>query len=193
MLDHKKFDDQVLLRLIARGQEDALGELYDRYGRLAYSLALNATGDASLAEEIVQDVFLRVWNKAETYRAEQGKVVTWLTSITRYRAIDMLRRHAIRPEGNRTVWAEDAPPLVSDSMAIEDEVASLQRRQQIQRAMRQLPSEQRQALAYAFFYGYSHSQIAAALNEPLGTVKTRIRLGMQKLRELIPEERSVDR
>lgn len=191
-MDYKKFDDQALLRLIARRQEEALGELYDRYGRLAYSLALNATGDASLAEEIVQDVFLRVWNKAETYRAEQGKVVTWLTSITRYRSIDMLRRHAVRPEGNRAVWAEEAHPLVSDSMAIEEEVSGLQRRQQIQHAMRQLPSEQRQALAYAFFYGYSHSQIAAALNEPLGTVKTRIRLGMQKLRELIPEERPVD-
>jgi RNA polymerase sigma-70 factor (ECF subfamily) len=192
-VDTKKLDDQVLLRLIARQQQEALGELYDRYGRLAYSLALNATGDASLAEEIVQDVFLRVWNKAETYRPEQGKVVTWLTSITRYRAIDMLRRHAIRPEGNRAVWAEEGPPLASDSMAIEEEVASLQRKQQIHYAMRQLPSEQRQALAFAFFYGYSHSQIAAALNEPLGTVKTRIRLGMQKLRELIPEEQPVDK
>jgi len=192
IVETKKLDDQVLLRLIARQLEEALGELYDRYGRLAYSLALNATGDASLAEEIVQDVFLRVWNKAETYRPEQGKVVTWLTSITRYRAIDMLRRHAVRPEGNRAVWAEEAPPLVSDSLAIEDEVENRQRRQKIQYALRQLPAEQRQALAYAFFYGYSHSQIASALNEPLGTVKTRIRLGMQKLRELIPEENHVD-
>ncbi len=135
-MDPKKFDDQALLRLIARRHEGALAELYDRYGRLAYSLALNATGDASLAEEIVQDVFLRVWNKAETYQPEQGKVVTWLTSIARYRAIDMLRRHAVRPESNRVVWEEEGPTLVSSPDDIEDQVARAQRQQQIQRAAR---------------------------------------------------------
>ncbi len=192
-MDYKKFDDAALLRLIARTQEPALGELYDRYRRLVYSMALNATGDAALAEEITQDVFLRVWNKAETYRPEQGKVVTWLSSIARYRSIDLLRRQAIRPEGNRAPWAEEGNSLPSDGPDIEGEVMISQRRQIVRRAINQLPAEQRQALAYAYFQGYSHSEIAEALHEPLGTVKTRIRLGMQKLRHLLQEERLSDR
>jgi RNA polymerase sigma-70 factor (ECF subfamily) len=191
-VDYKKFDDAALLRLIARTQEQALGELYDRYRRLVYSMALNATGDAGLAEEITQDVFLRVWNKAETYRPEQGKVVTWLSSIARYRSIDLLRRQAIRPEGNRAAWTEEGNSLPSDGPDIEGEVMISQRKQKVRRAINQLPAEQRQALAYAYFQGYSHSEIAEALNEPLGTVKTRIRLAMQKLRNLLQEERPPD-
>jgi len=191
-VDYKKFDDAALLRLIARTQEQALGELYDRYRRLVYSMALNATGDAGLAEEITQDVFLRVWNKAETYRPEQGKVVTWLSSIARYRSIDLLRRQAIRPEGNRAAWAEEGNSLPSDGPDIEGEVVISQRRQIVRKAIDQLPTEQGQALAYAYFQGYSHSEIAEALHEPLGTVKTRIRLGMQKLRHLLQEEKPSD-
>ena len=191
-MDYKKFDDAALLRLIARTQEQALGELYDRYRRLVYSMALNATGDAGLAEEITQDVFLRVWNKAETYRPEQGKVVTWLSSIARYRSIDLLRRQAIRPEGNRAAWAEEGNSLPSDGPDIEGEVVISQRRQIVRKAIDQLPTEQGQALAYAYFQGYSHSEIAEALHEPLGTVKTRIRLGMQKLRHLLQEEKPSD-
>jgi len=192
-VDYKKFDDAALLRLIARTQEPALGELYDRYRRLVYSMALNATGDAALAEEITQDVFLRVWNKAETYRPEQGKVVTWLSSIARYRSIDLLRRQAIRPEGNRAAWAEEGNSLISDGPDIEGEVMISQRQQVVRKAINQLPVEQRQALAYAYFRGYSHSEIAEVLKEPLGTVKTRIRLGMQKLRHLLQEESLSDR
>jgi RNA polymerase sigma-70 factor (ECF subfamily) len=192
-VDYKKFDDAALLRLIARTQEPALGELYDRYRRLVYSMALNATGDAGLAEEITQDVFLRVWNKAETYRPEQGKVITWLSSIARYRSIDLLRRQAIRPEGNRAAWAEEGNSLISDGPDIEGEVMISQRQQVVRKAINQLPVEQRQALAYAYFQGYSHSEIAEVLKEPLGTVKTRIRLGMQKLRHLLQEESLSDR
>src|SRR5512147_3015599 len=94
------------MRLIAHTQEQALGALYDRYGRLVFSLALNVTGDSGLAEEITQDVFMRVWGKAETYNPEQGKVITWMSSITRYRAIDLIRQRGIRPEANRLDWAE---------------------------------------------------------------------------------------
>jgi RNA polymerase sigma-70 factor (ECF subfamily) len=95
-VDYKKLDDEALMRLIAHAQEPALGALYDRYGRLVFSLALNTTGDTGLAEEITQDVFLRVWSKAETYHPEQGKVVTWMSSIARYRAIDLIRQRGMR-------------------------------------------------------------------------------------------------
>jgi RNA polymerase sigma-70 factor (ECF subfamily) len=186
-LDYTKFDDETLLRLIARAQEEALGALYDRYSRLVYSLALNATGDAPLAEEITQDVFLRVWDKAGTYRVEQSKVTTWITSITRHRAIDMLRRHKVRPEGNRAEWASEASSDLPDGVDVEGEVIHLQRQGSVRKAIATLPVEQRQVLAYAYFRGYSHSEIAAVLKEPLGTVKTRIRLAMQKLRQVLED------
>jgi len=186
-LDYTKLDDETLLRLIARAQEGALGALYDRYNRLVYSLALNATGDPPLAEEITQDVFLRVWDKAETYRVEQSKVATWITSITRHRAIDMLRRHKARPEGNRAEWAAEDSPNLPDGVDVEGEVIHSQRRGSVRQAIAQLPEEQRRVLAYAYFQGYSHSEIAAVLKEPLGTVKTRIRLAMIKLRQSLQD------
>lgn len=186
-MDYKKLDDSTLLRMIAQAQENALGELYDRYSRLVFSMALNSTGDASLAEEITQDVYLRIWNKAETYDPQQGKVTTWIASITRYRAIDVLRRLSVRPEGNRTTWAEDEGFDLPDPVDIEEEVEISQRKQYVRQAISALPADQRIALSLAFFQGYSHSEIAEILNEPLGTVKTRIRLAMQKLRQLLQE------
>jgi RNA polymerase sigma-70 factor (ECF subfamily) len=186
-LDYTQLDDETLLRLIARAQEGALSALYDRYSRLVYSLALNATGDAPLAEEITQDVFLRVWDKASTYRVEQSKATTWITSITRHRAIDMLRRHKVRPEGNRAEWAAGDSPDLPNGVDVEGEVIHLQRQGSVRKAIAALPEEQRRVLAYAYFRGYSHSEIAAVLNEPLGTVKTRIRLAMQKLRQALQE------
>lgn len=184
-MDITQFDDESLLRLISRASEPALGELYDRYGRLVYSLALHAVGEPSLAEEITQDVFMRIWEKASTYRPEQGKVMTWMASITRNRAIDMFRRRKIRPEGNTAGWAEDDSPELPDELNVEGEVETLQRQHEVRAAVASLPNEQRQVLAYAFFQGYSHSEIAEILHEPLGTVKTRIRLAMQKLRQIL--------
>ena len=184
-VDYKKFDDETLLRLMSRANETALGELYDRYGRLVYSLALHSVGDTALAEEITQDVFMRVWEKAGTYRSEQGKVATWMTRITRNRAIDIFRRQKIRPEGNRADWGAEGSPDMPDDTDVEGEVVSLQRRHEVRRALAQLPTDQRVVLAYAYFQGYSHSKIAEVLNEPLGTVKTRIRLAMIKLRQVL--------
>ncbi len=89
-MDYPKLDDEALLRLITRADEAALGELYDRYSRLVYSMAMNTVGDPALAEEVTQDVYLRIWNKATTYQPGQGKVTTWIASIARYRAIDVL-------------------------------------------------------------------------------------------------------
>ena len=187
-VDYNKLNDEALLRLIAQAQENALGELYDRYSRLVFSMALNSVNEPALAEEITQDVFLRIWNKATTYQAEQGKVMTWIASITRYRSIDMLRRLKVRPEGNRATWAEeedDEPFDLTDPIDIEYEVELNQRSENIRKAIAQLPADQRQALTLAFFKGYSHAEIAQILNEPLGTIKTRIRLAMQKLRQTL--------
>jgi RNA polymerase sigma-70 factor (ECF subfamily) len=191
-MDYKALDDESLLRLIAGAQENALGELYDRYSRLVYSMAVNALGDAHLAEEVAQEVFLRIWQKAGTYQPEQGKVITWIASIARYRAIDILRRQKVRPEGNRVAWASEETLELPHPTNLESEVETSQRRQRVRSAMAQLPEAQRQVLAYAYFQGYSHSEIAEILKEPLGTVKTRIRLAMDKLRQMLLEESPPD-
>ena len=187
-MDYTRFDDETLLGLIARSHENALSELYNRYSRLVYSVALNVLADSSRAEEITQDVFVRVWEKAETFRAEQGHVATWLTSIARNRTVDILRRSRSRHENLRISWAEEEVLIPPDPQDVEAEVDQAHRQQRVRWAVAQLPDEQKQALGLAYFHGLSHPEIAAALGEPLGTVKTRIRLGMQKLRQLLQNE-----
>jgi RNA polymerase sigma-70 factor (ECF subfamily) len=187
-VDYTRLDDQALMRLIAHSKEDALSELYDRYSRLVYSIAVNAVSDPSLAEEISQEVFIRIWENADSYRPDQGKVVTWMASITRYRSIDTIRRQNVRPEGNQAAWVEESSLDMPDPINLEGEVERIERRDRVRVAIAQLPKEQKVALAYAYFQGYSHREIAAALDEPVGTIKTRIRLGMQKLRQALSEE-----
>lgn len=187
-MDYLQLDDQTLLRLIAHAHEDALSELYDRYNRLVYSMAINAVGETSLAEEITQDVFVRIWSNAKTYNVQKGKVITWIASIARYRAIDAIRRQNVRPEGHSVEWDFEHSPDIPNHMNVEEQVEITQRQQRVRHAMAKLPEEQLQALAYAYFQGYSHREIAEILSEPLGTVKTRIRLAMQKLRQYLDEE-----
>ena len=187
-MDYTRLNDETLLRLIARSQENALSELYDRYSRLVYSVALNALSDGGRAEEVTQDVFERVWEKARTYSAEQGRVVTWITSIARHRSIDLFRQYRSRHEEAQIAWQEAEMADLPDGQNVEREVDLAERTQRIRRAVAQLPDDQKRAVAMAFFQGLSHPEIATALGEPLGTVKTRIRLGMQKLRTLLQEE-----
>jgi RNA polymerase sigma-70 factor (ECF subfamily) len=186
-LDYSTLDDQALIRLILQARTEALGELYDRYGRLVFSLALNSVGDPATAEEVTQDVFLRVWQRAGQYRADRGAVSTWLTGITRHRAIDQLRRRGSRPEQHSVAWAELAPGDEPTSNGPERETALVLEREWVRGAVAQLPDEQKQVLALAYFQGLAQSQIAEVLNLPLGTVKTRIRLGMQKLRQTLED------
>ena len=178
-------EDETLLREIASGQSVALGALYDRYSRLVYSLAFAIVNDQGLAEEISQEVFLQVWNKAGTYQPGIGKVSTWVSSIARHRAIDQLRRQQTRPEGHRGEWEasddSDEPDLV-DPVGLETQVDSHLDGRVLLRAIHHLPKEQQHVLALAYFQGLSHQEIAEATGEPLGTIKTRIRLAMQKLR-----------
>ena len=186
--DPARLEDEALLQAIARGQSAALGVLYDRYGRLVYSLAYQILNDGAVAEEITQEVFLQIWNKAGSFQSDLGKVSTWLTSVTRHRAIDNLRRKRIRPEGHRVEWdtSEEADdPQWADPQNVAAQVENNIQSLAIRQAIAQLPGDQQNALALAFFQGLSHQEIAEATGEPLGTVKTRIRLGMQKLRHLL--------
>ena len=187
-MDLTKLDDATLIRLIVRADADALSELYDRYSRLIFSLALATVGDHGAAEEITLDVFTRVWEKASTYRGEQSKVTTWLTSIARHRSIDVLRRRGARGETQIIGWTELVSVAEPSVNGPEQAVELTMQRQRLRAALAGLPPEQRQVLTLAYFRGYTHSEIAEALGQPLGTVKTRIRLAMQKLRESLHEE-----
>jgi RNA polymerase sigma-70 factor, ECF subfamily len=184
------------MELMAQAQTEALGELYDRYGRLVYTVAINVVWDAETAEEITQDVFMRAWEGAHSYRSDLAKVSSWLVSITRHRAIDELRRRGGRPENFRADWPEDIGQDQMNGMPVlenpEGEVETILESRDIQHAIAGLPQDQRVVLNLAFFKGYSHSQIAEFLGEPLGTIKSRVRLAMLKLRDVLVEKGVVE-
>lgn len=179
-------DDQELIARVAAAEVGALEMLYDRYSALVYSISLYIVNDADTAEEITQDVFVQLWNKASLYHPDKGKVISWLTSLTRNRSIDVIRRVKIRAEGHSVEWGEEITPFVSqDGSGPEQTVEIVQQREKLLQVIEMLPIEQRRVLALAYFYGYSHQQIADILNEPLGTVKTRLRMAVIRLRDLL--------
>jgi RNA polymerase sigma-70 factor, ECF subfamily len=192
-LDYQKFDDETLIRLIARAQPEALSELYDRYSRMVFGMAVHIINDDAQAEEITQEVFLRAWEHAASYRADLGKVGSWLAGITRNRAIDLLRHRLTTSDGHS--FSMDALPFfdLPGSQDIEKDAEESAQRLRVRQALAQLPKEQREALAMAYFNGYTQEEVAQALHEPLGTIKTRIRLGMQKLRQLLEDENTLFR
>jgi RNA polymerase sigma-70 factor (ECF subfamily) len=163
---------------------DALAELYDRYARAIYSLALHIVGDQADAEDVVQDVFSQAWVQAPRYEASRGAVAAWLLTITRSRAIDRLRAHRARPDSEPA----DERQLLGLVDPAEPHDQGILTREQIGRlrdAMAGLPILQRVVVEMAYFEGLTQTEIAARLDEPLGTVKTRARLALLKLREAL--------
>ena len=183
-------DDATLIKSIARAQAEALSELYDRYNRLVFSVAFAILGDHATADEVTLDVFVRVWRNAGSYRPELGKVSTWLVAITRHHAVDVLRWHNSRPDSNSQHWEDIFVVGNHATREPEEKTEQTLQRENIRKAVAQLPEDQRQALVLAYFRGYTHEQIAENLKQPLGTIKTRIRLAMQKLRQFLEGERS---
>lgn len=181
----QQLEDPALIDLIIQRDEAALGELYDRYHRLVYSIALHVVGRAEDAEEITLDVFTNVWDKAGSYQSELAKVSTWLTRIARNKAIDVLRREGSRPMKDSLSWAQVSPAPAADSGRPESAAHLAMQKEQVREAIASLPEDQQEVLALAYFKGYSHSEIARELDIPLGTAKGRIRSGMQKLRVLL--------
>lgn len=175
--------DEDLLALIARRHEAALGAIYDRYGRLVFTVALRITGDRQTAEEVVQDVFQSVWQTAGSFQPELGAASTWLLSITRHRAIDATRSKRERARTREQPLDQGWP--ASDASALDREVERRALHAEVRSALDSLPSNQRQAIELAYYGGLTRAEIASALGEPLGTVKTRLRLGLLKLRDLL--------
>ena len=178
--DNERTDTQ-LLEGIAQGDEASLAALYDRYHLLSFSLALRVVNDRGRAEDVVQDAFLSVWRKAGSYVSGRGSAKTWLTSIVRNRAIDVIRARRESDSDDEAVLLALRDPRPG---VVEQVTASLDR-QTIRTAIAELPLEQRQAIAMAYFEGLSHSEISEATGLALGTVKSRIRLGMHRLKGLL--------
>lgn len=172
--------DRDLLDRIAARDAAALGELYDRYGRTVFGVLYRALGAPEPAEEVTQDVFSAVWHRATTYREDRGSVRTWLFAIARNAGIDWRRTKGRRVE--LEVVIDEAAKLI-DEQRIDDAVIARERSQQVRAAVACLPEEQRVVLSLAFWSGLSQREIAERTGAPIGTVKSRVRLGMLKLRE----------
>jgi RNA polymerase sigma-70 factor (ECF subfamily) len=180
--------DEALVALVARGDEPALAELYDRVGRVAYGLAFRVLRDERLAEDAVQEAFLTVWRTAAAFRAERAKASTWVLTLVHRRAVDLVRREERRRADPlddataSTLAASDPPP---------DEAAWLRfERERVQAALSRLPDTQREAIELAYYGGFSQSDLAERLGVPLGTIKSRMFAGLARLRELLDEPAS---
>jgi len=182
---HAHLSDEALVALVARRDENALAELYDRVGRIAYGLALRVLRDDRLAEDAVQEGFLTVWRTAAAFRAERAKASTWILTLVHRRAVDLVRREERRrAEPLPDEVATASGPVVEPT----DEAAWLRfERERVQNALRQLPDVQREAIELAYYGGFSQSELAERLGVPLGTIKSRMFAGLARLRELLDE------
>jgi RNA polymerase sigma-70 factor (ECF subfamily) len=171
--------DEALVALAARSEQSALAELYDRYGRPAYGLALRVLRDESLAEDAVQDAFLTVWRTAARFVPEKGKASTWILTLVHRRAVDVVRR-----EQRRRTDSLDQATEPGGGGADEEAWLRLQR-ERVQTALKQLPDQQREALELAYYGGFTQSELAERLGQPIGTIKSRMFNGLTRLRELL--------
>lgn len=178
--DESPSDATLMQQLIGR-ETAALERLYDRYSRAVYSLVLRILEQAAATEEVVQDVFLQLWRNAHRYESSRGPLEPWLFTLARNRALDYRRLKGERQR--RREDAFEAQPLRSTAPNPEEVVDSQRRAERVRASMRLLPERQRKAIELAFFEGLTHSEIARALSEPLGTVKSWIRTGLVRLRQ----------
>lgn len=180
--------DRDCLQQAAAGSDRAVGLLYDKFGALLYAVAYRVTRDATEAEEAVAEAFAQAWRTARTFEATRGSVAAWLTMMCRSRALDIVRARVRRERATESAiraTPDNAPGMGAASDDPSRLVEQSERQRVVQAAMVLLSDVQRQAIELAYFEGLSHSEISARLGEPLGTVKTRVRLGMQKLRDAL--------
>lgn len=176
-------DDPVaLIREVARADREAFGRLYDRFAPLVFAFALRVLGRRAEAEDLLQEVWLQVWRQAGTYRQDRGSPEAWITTITRSRAIDRLR--SIRRREQTVVSTQDPPESAAAGVAQSPSQES-DARLTVRGVLTELPAAQRVVLELAYYEGLTQTEIAARLGEPLGTVKTRIRTGLERLRGLL--------
>lgn len=185
MLSYEDLRDEQLITLIANGEKSALEVFYDRYSSPVFSLARYMLREPTLAEEVTQDIFLNLWLKASTFNPQRGNPRTWFMSVAHHRIIDVLKARRRGAETTTQVSHELLDLHPSQQASTEEQVQQNLTRKKIVEVLATLPKEQREVIVLAYFEGYSQSEIAARLVQPLGTVKTRVRLAMQKLRAAI--------
>jgi RNA polymerase sigma-70 factor (ECF subfamily) len=174
--------DAELVARLQRRDPQALAELYDRYGRLAFSLILRVVRDRGIAEDLLQETFLRIWNRVHGFDGEKGSISAWLLAVARNRAIDYLRSAAGRERNTLELEETDHPALYTD---MERDLVSSDSLRRVKTAMGNLAPKQREAVELAYFEGLSQSEIAARMGQPLGTVKTWVRSALRSLREAL--------
>jgi RNA polymerase sigma-70 factor (ECF subfamily) len=179
---HAHLSDEALVALVARGDEDAFAELYDRVSRVAYGLALRVLRDERHAEDAVQEALIQVWRTAAAFRADRAKASTWILTLVHRRAVDLVRR-----EERRQADPLPEEPAVATAAATDDEAWLRFERERVQRALRQLPDNQRETLELAYYGGFSQTELAERLGVPLGTIKSRMFAGLTRLRELLDD------
>ncbi len=186
----QQLSDEILATQVARGESAALEALYERHASIVLGIALKVIGDQSLAEDVLQETFWRVWRGASAFQPQRGSFTSWLFRIARNLAIDAYRRRNVRPQ--TTFGADDTESILDKTpdpdANVAEQTQALLKNQQVQKALTSLPQVQRQVIEMAYFYGMTRREIAEATGEALGTIHTRARLGLQKLREELERE-----
>jgi len=183
--------DEILAAQVARGESAALEALYDRYASTVLGIALKVVGEQGAAEDVLQETFWRVWRSASTFQAERGAFTGWLFRIARNLAIDAYRKRNVRPQA--ITGGVDAEPILDrtpdPNADVVEQTQTLLKHRQVRSAMANLPQVQRQVIEMAYFYGMTRQEIAEATGEALGTIHTRARLALQKLREELERQK----
>jgi len=176
--------DRMIVRRMAGGDHLALGDLYDRHARLLFSLALRILRERSDAEDVLQEAFSQVWRQAKRFEEGRGTVVGWLVTVTRSRALDRLRQRRAQPGGIEN-FDRLAEALPDPARALDVHLATSEAAERVRTALAALPDDQRIPLELAYYEGLSQSEIAAKLQTPLGTIKTRMRQALRRLRDAL--------
>ena len=180
--------DEQLISAICKGEEYAIEILYERYHRYAYSLAYRILSDPQAAEDIVQDTFLSIWRKAPSYQAQHGSVHSWLQAIVRHRAIDKVRAAAHHDHQWNPIQVDNEQDPPDEQLDVWEQTWQCEQHRIICAVLDQIPAEQRVVIELAYFGGYTHTEISEQCHIPLGTVKGRMRLGLQKMKILLAEQ-----
>ena len=180
--DLAHLSDEALLSLVATSDDEALAELYDRFGGVAYGLALRILRDEPLAQDAVQEAFLAIWRSADRFLAERAKASTWILTLVHRRAVDLVRR-----EDRRRGEPLERAPEQSSAETVDQQVTLDYRRRVVQAALLRLPPEQREALELGYYGGLTQSELAERLGQPLGTIKSRMFTGLTRLRDLLAQ------
>jgi len=188
VVDYESLDDHQIMQRVSQADKDALEALYTRYRTQVYSLAMFMLKQPALAEEATQDIFLNVWLKASSFNAERGQPKAWIMSVAHHKVVDVIRSRRRTIVNTDPADYETLDLLPADGASTEQQVEQTLERERIMRALKTVPESQREVIMLAYFEGYTQSEMAEKLDQPLGTIKTRVRLAMQKLRTALEND-----